>query len=118
MAVPTKQERRTRAAPRTRPRVLTNEPQPPPLSGRGRVRFVSFKGLTAQVGRFEEAEPMHTRMVQIVNGPGPARSLLWSESPGSKGKGAASAQRRPHHPASYTRRGADTRSSNGFLLRP
>src|SRR5207248_2857044 len=33
-------ERRHRAAPRTRPRVLTNKPWPPPLSGRGRVRFV------------------------------------------------------------------------------
>jgi hypothetical protein len=43
-------------------------------------RFCSFKGRTAQVGRFEEANPC-SRMVRIVSGPGAARSLLWSKSP-------------------------------------
>src|SRR5262249_1784667 len=43
-------------------------------------------------GRFAEGSDPCSRMVRVVNGPGPARSLLWSKSPWSR-------KRRPRHAA-------------------
>jgi hypothetical protein len=65
-------------------------PGPPASIIRGTVGAASLKHreLEARVWPvWKKAEAMHTRMVQIVNGPGQARAVLWSWSPGIRGHG-------------------------------
>jgi hypothetical protein len=82
-----------------RPRASRNGPWPPPLSGRGRSAFVKRRGLSPAFGRFAGSRNPCSRTVQIVNGPRPARSMLWSLSPRFGASGAATY--RPHQRRSY-----------------
>jgi hypothetical protein len=76
-----------------------NSTWPPPLAGRGRycLRLNSWT-LRSTLAVLLEARTHAHAWCRVVNGPGPARSLLWSRSPWSKDEGAASARCRRSSP--------------------
>src|SRR5581483_5375977 len=66
-----------------RPRTKRNSTWPPPLAGRGRYcfRFESREPCGSRLAGFPEAETDAHASNRVVNGPGRARSVLWSCSP-------------------------------------
>ena len=94
-------ERRRRAAP-AGPAKSHDETAPGrrPLRGvAGTAHVLTPRTLRPAFGRFAGKQNPCSRMVQIVNGPRPARSMLWSNLRGPGTKVRRPAQCRTHHSA-------------------